>query len=181
MSSRHYLRTACINPGVCNYHYVACGLICTPETKTMMYFEDMEVGSVYELGAYTVTEEEILEFARKYDPQPFHIDEDAAQQSMFGGIIASGWHTASICMRLYVDAILNKAVSMGSPGVDQLRWKRPVRPGDTLTGQFRITECKPFRKGIGLVKGMAELKNQDGKLVMNFLGQGMFGMRESLD
>ncbi len=164
--------------GFCNYHYVACGHKPGYQIAFMMYFEDMEVGSVYELGSYTVSEEEILEFAQKYDPQPFHIDEEAARQSMFGGIIASGWHTASICMRLYVDAILNKAASMGSPGVDQLRWKRPVRPGDTLTGHFRITECKPFRKGIGIVKGVAELKNQEGKLVMNFLGQGMFGRQE---
>ncbi|MBU44819.1 MAG: dehydratase [Spirochaetaceae bacterium] len=145
----------------------------------MIYFEDMEPGMEYELGSYNVTEAEILEFAKKYDPQPFHINHQAAQESMFGGLIASGWHTASICMRLYVDAILNKAASLGSPGVDQLRWKRPVRPGDTLTGRFKITECKPFRPGVGIVKGTAELKNQDGKLVMNFLGQGMFGTRPS--
>lgn len=143
----------------------------------MIYFEDIEVGHTFDLGRYTVTEEEILEFARKYDPQPFHVDPEAAKDSMFGGLIASGWHTASICMRLYVDTILNKSASMGSPGLDQLRWKRPVRPGDTLSGQFRVTECKPFRKGIGLVKGMAELNNQEDKLVMSFLGQGMFATR----
>ncbi|MCB1165418.1 MAG: MaoC family dehydratase [Leptospiraceae bacterium] len=144
----------------------------------MLYFEDMQPGQSIELGSYQVTEEEILEFARKYDPQPFHIDPQAASESMFGGIIASGWHTASICMRLYVDAVLNRSASMGSPGLDNLRWKRPVRPGDTLSGRFRITECRPFRPGIGLVKGMAELKNQEGKLVMSFLGQGMFGTRK---
>ncbi|MCB1169684.1 MAG: MaoC family dehydratase [Leptospiraceae bacterium] len=143
----------------------------------MIYYEDIEVGQAFELGSYTVTEEEILEFARKYDPQPFHIDPEAARDSMFGGLIASGWHTASICMRLYVDTILNRSASMGSPGLDQLRWKRPVRPGDTLTGRFRVTERRPFRKGIGLVKGMAELLNQEQKLVMSFLGQGMFGMK----
>ncbi|MCB1303594.1 MAG: MaoC family dehydratase [Leptospiraceae bacterium] len=144
----------------------------------MLYFEDMKPGQSIEVGSYQVTEEEILEFARKYDPQPFHIDPQAASESMFGGIIASGWHTASICMRLYVDAVLNRSASMGSPGLDNLRWKRPVRPGDTLSGRFRITECRPFRPGIGLVKGMAELKNQEGKLVMSFLGQGMFGTRK---
>src|SRR5690242_11639548 len=100
----------------------------------MLYFEDMKPGDKMELGTYTVTREEILEFANKFDPQPFHINEDAAKKSMFGGLIASGWHTASICMRLYVDAILSKSMSLGSPGVDELRWKRPVRPGDVLTG-----------------------------------------------
>lgn len=143
----------------------------------MLYYEDIEVGQAFELGSYTVTEEEILDFARKFDPQPFHIDEEAARDSMFGGLIASGWHTASICMRLYVDTILNRSASMGSPGLDQLRWKRPVRPGDTLTGRFRVIERKPFRQGIGLIKGMAELFNQEHKLVMSFQGQGMFGMK----
>lgn len=147
----------------------------------MIYYEDLAEGQIIELGHYTVSKEEILEFANKYDPQPFHIDEKAAAESMFGGIIASGWHTSSICMRLYVDTILNQAASMGSPGVDEIRWKRPVRPGDTLTGTFRILECSDFRKGIGLVKGKAELKNQDGKLVMTFIGNGMFGKKEKAE
>ncbi|MBI3395244.1 MAG: MaoC family dehydratase [Spirochaetia bacterium] len=143
----------------------------------MLYFEDLKAGDEMSLGGYTVSREEILEFAKKYDPQPFHVDEESAQKSMFGGLIASGWHTASICMRLYVDAVLNHSSSMGSPGVDELRWKRPVKPGDTLTGNFKIIETKPFRKGIGLVKGRAELVNQEGKLVMTFIGNGMFGTR----
>lgn len=144
----------------------------------MYYFEDFEIGQSIELGSYEVSEEEILEFARKYDPQPFHIDPQAAQSSMFKGLIASGWHTASICMRLYVDAILNHSSSMGSPGIDELRWKRPVRPGDTLTGTFTLLEKSDFRKGIGMIRGRAELKNQDGRTVMTFIGQGMFGKKE---
>lgn len=144
----------------------------------MKYYEDFHVGEEITLGGITVTREEILDFAKRFDPQPFHIDEVAAKSSMFEGLIASGWHTASICMRLYVDSVLNDSSSMGSPGVDQLRWKRPVRPGDTLQGKFTILEKKPFRKGIGLIKGRAELFNQDGKLTMMFIGNGMFGTKD---
>lgn len=143
----------------------------------MRYFEDFKVGDSIQLGSYLVTKEEILEFANKYDPQPFHIDEELANLSMFGGLIASGWHTCSICMRLYVDAILNHSASLGSPGVDEIRWKRPVRSGDVLTGKFTIVECRPFRQGIGLVRGKAELRNQEDRIVMSFVGQGMFGTR----
>ncbi len=143
----------------------------------MIYFEDLKENMEMPLGKYSVTKEEILEFATKYDPQPFHLSEESAKKSMFGGLIASGWHTASIAMRLYVDAVLNKSASLGSPGVDELRWKRPVRPGDVLTGKFTIIETKPFRKGIGMVKGRAELRNQDDKIVMTFIGNGMFGTR----
>ena len=143
----------------------------------MIYFEDMQPGQEIKLGNYEVPLQEILDFAQKFDPQPFHIDTKAAEKSMFGGIIASGWHTASIAMRLYVDAVLNQSSSLGSPGVDELRWKRPVRPGDVLTGSFKILEVKPFRKGIGLVKGKAQLTNQEDKVVMTFIGNGMFGTR----
>lgn len=147
-------------------------------SSDLLHFEDFQEGQEFQLGTYTVAEEEILEFARKYDPQPFHVDAEAASKSMFGGLIASGWHTSSIAMRLYVDAILNKAASLGSPGVDELRWKRPVRPGDILTGKFKILEKRPFRKGVGLARGKFELYNQDGKLVLVFTGQGMFATRE---
>ncbi|MBE7438975.1 MAG: MaoC family dehydratase [Spirochaetales bacterium] len=143
----------------------------------MRYFEDFQIGQEIELGGYTVTEAEIIEFARKYDPQPFHLSHEGGAKSHFGGLIASGWHTASICMRLYVDSILNASSSMGSPGVDELRWKRPVRPGDTLSGKFTLLETRPFRAGIGLIRGRAELRNQEGKVVMTFIGQGMFGRR----
>lgn len=143
-----------------------------------LYFEDLEVGSSIELGNYRVTKEEILEFARKYDPQPFHVDEKEAEESMFKGLVASGWHTSAICMRLYVDAILNRSASMGSPGVDKLRWKRPVRPGDTLHGQFSILEKNDFREGIGRIKGKAQLFNQNDKLVLMFIGEGLFAKKE---
>ncbi|WP_233261532.1 MaoC/PaaZ C-terminal domain-containing protein [Vitiosangium sp. GDMCC 1.1324] len=95
----------------------------------MRYFEDFQVGQVLELGSYVVTREEILAFARQYDPQPFHVDEEAGRQSIYGSIIASGWQTAAICHRLLVRAVLEGSSSMGSPGLDELRWLRPVRPG----------------------------------------------------
>ena len=95
-------------------------------------FEDFEPGRVFELGAREVTEEEIVAFAREWDPQPFHVDPEAAQESSFGGLIASGWHTGAMWMRLYVDSLLVGAASMGSPGIEELRWLAPVRPGDTL-------------------------------------------------
>jgi acyl dehydratase len=93
----------------------------------MRYFEDFQVGQVHELGSYEVTREEMLAFARQYDPQPFHLDEEAGRQSIFGGIIASGWQTAAICHRLLVGSLLADSSSMGSPGLDELRWLRPVR------------------------------------------------------
>lgn len=142
------------------------------------YYEDFPLEMKVDLGTYKVTKEEILEFASKYDPQPFHINEKEAQKSIFAGIIASGWHTASICMRLYVDKILNHSYSLGSPGVDEIRWKRPVRPGDILSGKFIIIEKKPFKKDIGLIKGKAELFNQENRLVMTFIGNGMFKMKK---
>lgn len=143
----------------------------------MLFFEDFSIGQKFELGPYTVSEEEILEFAHKYDPQYFHIDPEKAKSSMFGGLVASGWHTASIAMRLYVDKILNNAAGMGSPGIDELRWKRPLRPGDTLSGSFEVLEKRVFRSGIGIATGSFKMYNQDEKLVISFTGKGLFAMK----
>src|SRR6188472_4405680 len=104
------------------------------------YFEDFEPGEVLELGSRTVTEDEIIEFARQFDPQPFHLDPEAAADSVFGGLIASGWHTGAMWMRLYVDNMLGSASAQGSPGVEELRWLAPVRPGDTLHGRLTVLE-----------------------------------------
>ena len=112
-------------------------------TQKRLYFEDFEEGQVYELGEKTLTKEEIVAFAREYDPQPFHVDEEAAKGSAFGGLIASGWHTAAIFMRLYADAVLSRAESMGSPGVEELRWLKPVRPGDTLSARLTVLDAAP--------------------------------------
>lgn len=143
----------------------------------MLYFEDLEPGQSFELGSHTVSKEDILDFAHKYDPQPFHLDEEAAKLSLYGGLIASGWQSAAIYMRIFVQTMMAKAAGMGSPGIEDLRWKRPVRPGDTLTGKFTVIEKKPFRANIGLIRAENVLTNQDGKVVMTFVGQMLFARR----
>lgn len=145
----------------------------------MRYFEDFAVGQVFPLGSYEMAEAEILEFARRYDPQPFHVDPEAARSSIFGGLIASGWHTCAVYMRLYVDALLSHSASLGSPGLEELRWLRPVRPGDVLTGEFHVTDVTPSSKHAdrGTVHFRAEIHNQGGVLVSTMHGRGLFGRR----
>ncbi len=143
------------------------------------YFEDFKVGDSVEIGSRTVTEEEIIAFATQFDPQPFHVDPEAAAQSIFGGIIASGWHTCSMMMRLMVDGFLNNSSSMGSPGVDQLRWLKPVRAGDTLTLNLVTLESTPSssKPDRGVVVSEWRATNQHGELVLTIKGLGMFGRR----
>ena len=131
-------------------------------------FDTLAPGDVLDLGSRHVTEAEIIAFARDFDPQPFHIDPEAAEASIFGGIIASGWHTCALTMRLLVDGFLSHAASMGSPGVEQIRWLRPVRPGDTLRAHIRVLETRPSqsRPDRGSVKTLTEVTNQAGDLVM---------------
>jgi acyl dehydratase len=148
-----------------------------PDPK--VYFDDLPAGTVIDLGTYAVTKAEILDFARKYDPQPFHTDEEAAKASIFGGLIASGWHTCSMMMRLLCDSLLLRAASLGSPGIDEVRWLLPVRPGDTLHGRMEVVEArasksKPDR---GVIKSRWEVRNQNGELVMTMNGNGMYGRR----
>jgi acyl dehydratase len=142
------------------------------------YFEDFVPGDVFELGSHTVTRDEIVAFAREYDPQPFHLDDAAAADGPFGGLIASGWHTAALFMRLYVDAVLAESVSMGSPGVEELRWLRPVRPGDTLRGRLTVLETTPSsrRPDRGTVRLRCELL-EDGEVVLTMIARGYFGRR----
>jgi acyl dehydratase len=146
---------------------------------TLRYFEDFQVGDTFELGSKTVTEEEIINFARKYDPQPFHVDPERAKSSFYGGLIASGWHTAGIYMRLLVDGFLTQSLSMGSPGLDDLRWLKPVRPGDTLSARFIVVDVIPSRSKptIGVIKGKGEVLNQKGEVVMSLSSAGFFGRR----
>ncbi|MFZ6774720.1 MaoC family dehydratase [Undibacterium sp. SXout7W] len=143
------------------------------------YFEDFIPGSVIELGSRTISESEIIEFASQFDPQPFHIDKAAASHSIFGGVIASGWHTCGIIMRMVVDGFLNDSTSMGSPGLEEVRWILPVRPGDTLTVTAHTLESRPSSskpdRGVVLTEWRAV--NQDGKLVCTIKGMGMFGRR----
>jgi len=145
------------------------------------YFEDFKVGDSVEIGSRTVTEEEIIAFATQFDPQPFHVDPDAAARSIFGGIIASGWHTCSMMMRLMVDGFLNNSSSMGSPGVDQLRWLKPVRAGDTLTLRLVTLESTPSssKPDRGVVVSEWRATNQHGELVLTIKGLGMFGRRSA--
>jgi|SRR5690242_19187330 len=143
------------------------------------YFEDFAVGDTRELGEASVTAEEIVAFARQFDPQPFHVDEERAKASPFGGLIASGWHTAAIFMRLLVDGLLNSTASLGSPGIDELRWLQPVRPGDTLRARFTIVETTPStrRPDRGTVRSTCEVINQRGEVVMRATGINIIGRR----
>ena len=143
------------------------------------YFEDMAVGATVDLGKRSVSEEEILRFASEFDPQPFHIDPEAAGKSIFGGIIASGWHTCSITMRLLVDGLLSHSSSLGSPGIEQIRWVKPVRPGDTLHAvltvqEVRQSQSKPDR---GTARIHIDVTNQADELVMWMESFGMFARR----
>jgi len=127
----------------------------------MRYFEDFRVGETGALGTHTITEVEIVAFARKYDPQPFHVDPEAARATFFGGLIASGWHTCAILMRLSVEAARREeAAATGSPGVDSCRWLEPVRPGDTLSARTEVLEAWPSRsKPFGFVRRRLEMLN----------------------
>jgi acyl dehydratase len=145
----------------------------------MRYWEDIKAGEVIELGSHVVTKEAILAFAREFDPQPFHADEAAAKGTIWGGLIASGWHTGSMLMRLFYDGFLKDTVSLGSPGIDELKWLRPVRPGDTLRGRLTILETaasrsKPDR---GIVRSLMEVVNQRGEVVMTTKGVNFFARR----
>ena len=133
------------------------------------YLEDYQTGAVYEFGAIQVTEAEIIKFGKRFDPQVFHTSPQAARETTYGGLIASGWHTAAMMMRLFVDYYLSSVASLGSPGVDELRWSRPVRPDDTLTMRVTVTETrrsasKPDR---GVLFSFIEVLNQNQEVVMS--------------
>ena len=135
----------------------------------MKYFEDLDVGAERVFGTYHVTREEVLEFAHKYDPQPFHLSDEAAAKTHFGRIAASGWHTAAMTMRVTVDCLTkDRQASLGSPGIDELRWLKPVYPGDTLTVAGKIIEKTPSRSKpeIGSMRSQTIVTNQDDDVVM---------------
>jgi acyl dehydratase len=143
------------------------------------YFEDFAAGEVFELGSHQVTEAEIVEFAERWDPQPFHVDPEAAAESVFGGLIASGWHTGAMWMRMYVDSMLGGPSSQGSPGIEELRWLAPVRPGDTLRGRLTVLDATPSerRPERGTVRIRGEMLNQDGVTVLTMVSRGHFAQR----
>ena len=137
----------------------------------MIYFEDLEIGRETEFGRYEVTREEVLEFARKYDPQPFHLSDEAAAKTHFGRLAASGWHTCAMTMAVIARRVVDeKQAGLGSPGVDELRWLKPVYPGDTLTVRGRILDKTPSRSrpDLGSFRTQTTVTNQDGVAVLRF-------------
>ena len=143
------------------------------------YWDDYEVGQKFALGSTSFTEQEIVDFARQFDPQPFHIDPEAAKKSMYGGIIASGWHVAAKMMRLFVDNYVDRRTALGSPGLDELRWLKPVRAGDTLTGWVVCGGKVPSKSRpiMGIIHEHWEVTNQKGELVMTTKGINMVKRR----
>jgi len=149
--------------------------------STQWFFEDFYPGQEIDLGIRSVSEEEIIAFATAYDPQPFHIDKEAAAQSIYGGVIASGWHTCSMMMRLVVDGLMAKSSSMGSPGLDGVRWLAPVRAGDTLNVRYQTTQVKASnsKPDRGVVWSKWVAINQHGETVCTVEGMGMFKRRSA--
>jgi acyl dehydratase len=151
------------------------------EAMSRLYFEDLVPGSVITYGARTITRQEIVAFAAEFDPQPFHLDEEAAKKTMLGGLSASGWHTCAIMMRLIYDGfILGKnAASMGAPGIDEVKWLKPVRPGDALSIRLTLLDKREpkSRSDMGFVQCRCELLNQHGEVVLESTYPGMFAKR----
>ena len=152
-----------------------------PGSGEPRYFEDYPPGAGGEFGSLTVTEDEIMAFARRYDPQPFHTDRAAAERSLYGGLIASGWHSAALMMRLYADNWLSPESSLGSPGIDELRWIRPVRPGDTLRIRASVIDARKSRSkpDRGLVRTRIEVINQNAEVVMTLIGINLVRCRNA--
>jgi acyl dehydratase len=141
----------------------------TMRDKPGQYFEDYPVGAVYGGGPITVGEQEILDFARRYDPQPMHVDKAAAQAGQFGGLIASGWHTGALMMQLLTAHFVPRPGNLASPGLDELRWRLPVRPGDRLSLRATVLEARRSKSkpGQGVVTSLVEVLNQNGEVVMS--------------
>ena len=151
------------------------------EARTVrFYWEDFAVGQTREFGHYEVSREAVLDFARRFDPQPFHLDDAAAAASLFGRLAASGWHTCAMAMRMMCDGYLLESSSLGSPGMESLKWLKPVYPGDVLHLRMTILESRPLasRPTVGLVRSAYEVVNQNGESVLAMDGYGMFGRRE---
>jgi len=146
----------------------------------LIYFEDVQVGDTERFGRYEVTREEIIEYARQFDPQPFHLDEEAAKASMFGGLIASGWHTGAMLIRMLNDHSIPRAATTGALGFDDLKWVKPVRPGDTLSVETRVLEKTESRNRpeIGVVKIESRVLNQAGELKMSLVSLVLYRRRQ---
>jgi acyl dehydratase len=147
--------------------------------EPQFYWEDFAVGQVRDLGSISATREDIITFASQFDPQPFHLDDDAAKASVFGGLCASGWHTCSMAMRLMVTNFLQDTSSLGSPGLEGIKWLKPVFPDDVLRLQTTVLETKPMgrRPDVGMTRNLWEMFNQHGDKVLHMEGWGMFRRR----
>ncbi|GAC1323397.1 MAG: MaoC family dehydratase [Chloroflexota bacterium] len=145
----------------------------------MRYYEDFSVGEIVDLGEVSLTADDIIEFATRYDPQPMHVDPAAGATSIYGSLIASGWQTAACYMRLVVDRVLADTASIGSPGIDSLRWLKPVKPGDVLSGRFTVLETKTSRSrpDWGIVRSRGEMLNQNDDVVMQVEAANFFTRR----
>ncbi len=146
----------------------------------MLHYEDIVVGSKSSYGRYEVTREEVIEFASKYDPQPFHLDDEAAAQTYFGRLSASGWHTGSMAMRMMVDNMkVNQQAGLGSPGIDELRWLKPVYPGDTLRVENEVLSKRrsKSRPEMGMFQGRTTVFNQHDVAVMTMVSTGLIRVR----
>jgi acyl dehydratase len=152
-----------------------------PDRK-LFYWEDFPAGQVRDFGGMTVGRDAVIAFARQFDPQPFHVDEAAARDSLFGGLCASGWHTCAMAMRMMCDAYLLDSASLGSPGIDNLRWLKPVFPGDTLRVKLEVLEARPMasKPHVGLVRSRWDVHNQHGEAVLTMEGWGMFRRRAAV-
>ncbi len=152
----------------------------TPRERPIrFYWEDFVPGSSREFGAMPVSRDAVLAFAAQFDPQPFHLDDEAAAASLFGRLAASGWHTCAMAMRMMCDDYLLDSASLGSPGIDALRWLKPVFPGDTLSVRLTVLQARPMasRPTVGLVQSQWEVINQQREPVLSMSGWGMFGRR----
>ena len=151
----------------------------TASTLKYILFESFEIGQKQSFGAYEVTEDEIIEFASKYDAQFFHLDHEAAKDSLFGGLCASGWHTCAMTMSMMVENMDLHGRSLGSPGIDSLRWLRPVYPGDVLSVEMEVLDTVPSksRPNIGVVTNKVSVSNDKGVIVMEFISKGIFKRR----
>lgn len=150
----------------------------------MLYFEDVEIGTKSAFGRYEVTRDEVTAFARHYDPQPFHLSDEAAASTYFGRLSASGWHTTAMTMRMLVDNMSAvQQAGLGSPGIDELRWLKPVYPGDVLRVETEIVEKRPSRSraDMGSFKSRVTVLNQDGAAVMTMLSIGLVRRRPEED
>ena len=146
----------------------------------LLHWEDLEVGEVRTFGTVSPSREDILNFAQQFDPQPFHLDDEAAKASVFGGLCASGWHTCALAMRLMATQFLHQTTSLGSPGVDNLKWLKPVYPGDVLSLRQTVVDKRASSKRpeLGLVRTLWEMFNQHDEKVLHMEGWAMFRRRQ---